>query len=338
MIKPFFLKCHPDVQLTLDAKRVNLRALQTVNGLLDVTQATVQGRVGVEWPESLEVEFLITVQEQVKKDIVESTSRRKVELSIPPSSLRDLVVHARDARDIRKLQQFVRMELAKLLKVAGLPVPVVLEEENDPLDQVWNDELDFMGDKGSGRRFTSRYQQSRQRFVKNVDWKRIQRLTREAVADMEADLATEGSIRENAQRRQAVITKILSKIRVEDGADISILDQLICFRRLSLILEDNFDELYMEDMGRMWENLVIVLKGTRDYNTSTSAIRKRTNRSQETGYQFSYAKNGIVTIHIPIDFTDDELVTELDRNLWDFYNLIGDGVEELYPTWFTEQS
>jgi hypothetical protein len=59
---------------------------------------------------------------------------------------------------------------------------------------------------------------------------------------------------------------------------------------------------------------------------------------QETGYQFSYATNGVVTIHIPIDFTDEELVTELDRNLWDFYNIVGNGVEELYPKWFTEQS
>jgi hypothetical protein len=94
----------------------------------------------------------------------------------------------------------------------------------------------------------------------------------------------------------------------------------------------------MEDMGRMWDNLVIVLKGARDYNTSSSAMRKRTKRAQETGFQFSYGTNGIVTIHIPIDFGDEELVAELDRNLWDFHKLVSDGVEDLYPKWFTEQS
>jgi len=338
MIKPFFLKCHPDVQLTTAAKRVNLQALQTINGLLDVTQATCEGRV-VEWPDSLEIEFLITLEERVKKDIVDITSRRKVELSLPPQSLRNLVVQARDARATRRLQHHVRQEFAKLLKVAGLPVPVVLEQEDDddPMDQVWKEELDFMGERTT-RTFSSRYEQSRQRFVKNVDWKRIHCLTREAVADMEADLATEGSVRENAKRRQAVITNILSKIRVEENVEIPMVEQLICFRRLSLILQDNFDELYMEDMGRMWENLVIILKGPRDYNTSSSAMRKRTKRAQETGYQFSYGANGVVTIHIPIDFTDEELVAELDRNLWDFYNLVGDGVEDLYPKWFTQQS
>ena len=35
--------------------------------------------------------------------------------------------------------------------------------------------------------------------------------------------------------------------------------QLIAIRRLSLILYDNFDYLKMEKMGRMWEQLVIVL-------------------------------------------------------------------------------
>jgi hypothetical protein len=41
-------------------------------------------------------------------------------------------------------------------------------------------------------------------------------------------------------------------------------------------------------------------------------------------------------IHIPIDFEDEELIAELDRNLWDFHNLVGNGVDDLYPRWFTE--
>lgn len=332
MIKPFFLKCHPDVQPTVSAKRINLQALQTINGLLDVTQATCQGRV-VEWPNSVEIQFLITIQEQVKKDVIETTSRRRVELMLPPSSLRNAVVQTRDARAIQQLHRHVQLELAKLLKVAGLPVPVVLEnnDSNDALDSVWNEEL-----QGTVSPSTSRYEQSRRQFVQNVDWKRIHRMTHEAVADMKADLATEGSVQENAQRRQAVITNILAKVRVEQGVDIPMVEQLICFRRLSLILEDNFEELYMEDMGRMWENLIIVLTGPRDYNTSSSAMRKRTKRAQETGYQFSYSASGVVTIHIPIEFGDEELVAQLDRNLWDFYNIVGNGVEELYPKWFLD--
>ena len=152
--------------------------------------------------------------------------------------------------------------------------------------------------------------------------------------DMGADLAMEGSVWENAMRRQAIITNILSKVRV--AKDIPVIDQLIAFWWLSLILKDNFDELYTEDMGCMWENLVIVLKGEQGFNTSKSAMRKQSKHSQETGYQFSYGMNGVMTIHIPIDFGDEELVAELDCNLWDFCNLIGDGVEDLYPQWFAE--
>jgi hypothetical protein len=151
---------------------------------------------------------------------------------------------------------------------------------------------------------------------------------------MEADLATEGSVRDNARRRQQVITDIISKVRV--AKDINVIEQLICVRRLFLILQDNFDELYMEDMGRMWENLVIIINPERDFNTSPSAMRKRSKQQQETGYQFSYSANGVVTIHIPIDFEAEELIAELDRNLWDFHNLVGNGLEDLYPRWFTE--
>lgn len=342
MIKPFFLKCHPDVQSTVVAKRVNLKALQTINGLLDVTQATCDGKV-VEWPTLLHVEFVISVEERIKKDIVEANySRRKVELVVPSESLRNAVVQKQPSA-VRRLLYHVRLEFAKLLKVAGLPTPVVLEgsDDDDPMEAAWQEELDFVDGAGRTRTFQqqqprakTRYERSRERFVRNVDWRRIRQLCKEAVEDMEADLATEGSVRENAKRTQAVITNILSKVRVAD--DIPVIEQLIAFRRLSLILEDNFDELYMEDMGRMWDNLVIVLKKERDFNTSKSAMRKRSKRAQETGYQFSYGTNGVVTIHIPIDFGDEELVAELDRNLWDFRNLVGDGVEDLYPRWFTE--
>jgi hypothetical protein len=356
MMKPFFLKCHPDVQSTLVAKRINLKALQTINGLLDLTNATCEGNAIVEWPaNSFHVEFTIRQQERIKKELVETSSRRKVELQVPCQSLRDAVVQTRNPVKVQQLQTHVRHELIKLLKVAGLPVPVILDDDDDddensmdPMEAAWQDELDSeLGQGRKSRTFRqeeqarapnkkSRYDQSRERFVRNVDWKRIKNLYEEAVQDMEADLATEGSVRQNAQRRQDVITNILSKVRVGANDDISVIDQLICVRRLCLILQDNFDELYMEDMGRMWEHLIIIITPERDFNTSASAMRKRSKQQQETGYQFSYSANGVVTIHIPIDFGDEELIVELDRNLWDFYNLVGDGIQDLYPRWFTE--
>jgi hypothetical protein len=81
----------------------------------------------------------------------------------------------------------------------------------------------------------------------------------------------------------------------------------------------------------MWENMVLVLTPSREYNVSSSARYRRHRRSLDSEFAFTLHPDYSVTIHVPIDFQDDELLQELDRNLWDFYNLVGDGLEGLYP-------
>jgi hypothetical protein len=370
MLKPFYLKCHPDVQTSVVAKKVNLAALQTMNGFLDTIQATcIEGRV-VEWPTTIEIEFLVLLENDKPaakrrrpKEPPTTTSRRRVELTVPSVALRDEIVSsvntASKRRAIARLERQVQLELAKVLKVAGLPAPSshvlssTLGDEDDDeynyddwLEDAWYHELelDKVNDPGATfrrrfdysqqrpRRPKTRYEQSRERFVRDFDWKRHQQLYEEAVRDMEADLATEGGIAHSEKRRQDVIAKILSKVRIAKDSDIDLLEQLIALRRLSLILSDNFDALEMEDMGRMWEDLVIVLTGAREYSTSGSSLHRRRNRHEESGFQFTYGADERLVIHIPIDFRDEELLTELDRNLWDFYNLVGDGLEDLYPS------
>lgn len=106
-----------------------------------------------------------------------------------------------------------------------------------------------------------------------------------------------------------------------DGTDhILPIERLVAYRRLLRLFDEHFDELQLEDLGRFWEELVtaIVVTKARPYNTSSSALRKRRRRQLETGYSFTIHHDDTVTIQIPIDFTNDELIQELRRNIRDF--------------------
>jgi len=64
---------------------------------------------------------------------------------------------------------------------------------------------------------------------------------------------------------------------IPEGLDV--VQQLIAIRRLSMILYDNFDYLQMEEMGRMWEQLVIVLTPPRSWRK-----RRRRLNGSNSGY------------------------------------------------------
>ncbi len=75
----------------------------------------------------------------------------------------------------------------------------------------------------------------------------------------------------------------------------------------------------------------------RPYNTSPSALRKlRTKKKKnrhlhfETGYSFVVHHDNTVTITIPIDFDNHELLQELLRNMQDFLQTQGSGLEGDY--------
>jgi hypothetical protein len=147
---------------------------------------------------------------------------------------------------------------------------------------------------------------------------------------MNADIATEGFVRDNRQRRRKMIANIVANVRVKDES-IDLLQQLTTARRLSLLFEHNFEDLHLEDFGKMWENVVLVFGPSRDYNVSSSARHRRNKRNMDSGFAFTLHPDYSVTMHVPIDFQDDELLQELKRNLWDFYDIVGDGLDGLYP-------
>ena len=126
---------------------------------------------------------------------------------------------------------------------------------------------------------------------------------------------------------------VLSKVQFLES--ISPLERLVAYRRLLRFFDEHFDELRLEDSGRYWEEQITLMLGEpRPYNTSPSAlrklhktIRKKKLRHIETGYSFAVHHDKTVTITVPIDFHDEELLQELLRNMRDFLQPKGTGLE-----------
>ena len=286
-------------------------------------------------------------------------------------------------------------EVGKLLRVAGLAVPNDLRAQMDAArsrSRSLEEELSFgFGEEGGenntfGRNFQysrtaprtrTPYEESRERYMNSVDWKKYNIMYDEALEDMERDLATEGLIAMSEERKQRLVAQVISKVRVLDEADamhsasegssndgemdamdeidemiddaqgIDPLSQLIAIRRLSLLLNDNFDALEMEEMGRLWETMVIVL--TPERNTHQHLVNggktglpysrlKRLKKGRESGFKFAFHSDDRVTVYVPIDFLDDELLGEMKVHLADFYSLClsKGGLEDYFPSHYAE--
>ncbi len=427
-VRPFLLTYHPDrLQNSTEVSReANLKAIQTLNGMVDTIDAIYNRAAGVgvgpnsdkatstsasriELQQTYTIEFLVPSNEdsiensagvaRKNKKFVPISTRRCVDLNFTKREC-DMVqsIESKTGRYSLTAAKIVKLkamkEITKLLRVAGIQVTSVVEESlknserevkndivhRDKLDiheQLILEEFDFMNDDvdggvGVGRRFgrnfdysayndsqeqestkrKSRYERSRDKFMRSVDWKEHQRIFDEAWEDMERDIATRGLMKMSLERKQRLVAEIISRVRLHDvvtaddssvdsNVDVDLasmdpLQQLIAIRRMSLLFTDNFEELQMEEMGKMWENVFIVLtperaKGRGEEGAPFSR-RKRLREGRESGFKFSYHDEGRLTVHIPIDFLDDELINELKRHLSDFYDLcIGDVFEQFYP-------
>jgi hypothetical protein len=316
--------------------KVNLSAIQSLNGYLETIRSRLVAadkrlatRPNNGDPRLLELDFIVILDsvtgKKKKKDRPEDhTSRRRVELLYPPANA---------IQTVPSLYSHSRRELLKLLKVAGLDVPKdFVEMEASFLD---NDDDDEMGlnndDYLSGRRTAasekSPYEISRDRFVRNIQWQNYDRLYEKAVKDMETDIMTEGLVQKYPGRRRAVIAQILSRVTLQAAIDVP--TQLITFRRLSLLLDEHFFNFELEDHGKLWESRCRILLCPARRNNSASALHRR----QEGGFVFTVHPNMTLTIHIPVDFRDEEFYKEIDNSIWHFYDLFEeDGMAELFPS------
>ncbi len=123
----------------------------------------------------------------------------------------------------------------------------------------------------------------RRRFMNSIPWDKFALDYDNAFQDARADWTTtrlglyDPNTVRGRERREEFVSRICAGVRVrrvarggEDDDDdeswsddipegLDVVAQLVAMRRLSILLYDNFDELKMEKMGRMWERLVIVL-------------------------------------------------------------------------------
>lgn len=380
-------------QNTEVAREVNQRALQTINGMIDTidqvysraadpSKDTTKGRLEVQ--KNYTIEFLVHTdngKNAVKKQKdVPMASRRSVELQFSERDINSVQmidsngnysVLAAAALKVKAMK-----EIAKLLRVAGLQIPNNLHSQLEEVSRevadnrssinkhgrLLQDELNFDGENGDnfGRNFErfSTFEKSRQKYTESVDWNKYNQMYKEAVIDMEKDLATEGLISMNAERKQRLVAEVISRVRVfdqvvdgkvndyeGDGVNDSLdtLNQLIAIRRLSLLLNDNFGDLDMEEMGRLWETIIFVLaperKAHQQGKTGLPYSRlKRLRKGMESGFKYSYQGDDRLTVYIPIDFLDDEFLSELKSHLGDFYSicLSKGGLEDYFPSHYSE--
>jgi hypothetical protein len=307
--------------------------LETIRSrLVAADQKLATRRPRGEDPPVLELDFILTLdivtgKKKKNERLEDNTSRRRVELLYPPDSI----------QTVPHLYSSSRRELLKLLKVAGLDAPKDFLEMEAPFDDDDDDDEDddstlLNSDHRPSTNRASKYQKSpyeisRDRFVRNIQWQNYDRLYEKAVKDMETDIMTEGLVQKYPGRRRAVIAQILSRVTLQAAIDVP--TQLITFRRLSLLLDEHFFNFELEDHGKLWESRCRILLCPARRNNSASALHRR----KEGGFLFTVHPNMTLTIHIPVDFRDEEFYKEIDNNIWHFYDLFEeDGMAELFPS------
>jgi len=355
------------------ARKVNLEAIQNLNSYMDGVHKLMKNDPVGPYPfpnesHKVEIEFVMSMAKQqadtkspaeksmggsTKKNNphIVSTSRRKLELLVPPMDMTPVNVKKHVAR------QFLR-----LLRISDLPAPGNLSPllEDDDYDYDYYDDDVENGDQsarglgaarnGGGpnprqRRKMTPWEASRERFWKRhnrtFDHKKFREVYREALHDAEVHVRTRNWIRDNPRLRHQLLAKVLSNVRFKES--ISALERLVAYRRLMRFLDENFDDLRLEDVGRYWEEQTTLLVAEpRPFNFSASALhkkRKKKNQHVETGYSFTVHHDNKVTVTIPVDFENNELLQELLRNISDFMQTQGTGLEgDFYSAMYGQDS
>jgi|GEM_PF-5574889 len=357
LIKPFLMKCHPDMakqqNLSPQAQQLNLRAIQNLNAYVNGVVNMLQDEYGTKKTYSntdfssskIQIDFvMVFASTSSHKKATPTTSRRTVELETPSNEWTN-----------DKVYRHTQRQLTRLLRIASLPIPSIEtlspnddwdptndeDDQDDSQDVYYNSHNPQMHDiwihsatsdrfqsdtttntNTTRRRKKTAWEKSRDAFTARIDWNKVDQVHQEAVRDMYANLQTNGLVRNNPKLRQRLLASILNKIRVVT-ARVTPIEQLVAVRRLLRLLDEHFDQLQLEDFGYYWEDLLtIVLDGARSYNTSPSALYKRRQRKLDTGFSFQIHSDNRVTVRIPVDFYEEELLAELDRNVWDFYKWI----------------
>ena len=357
-VKPFLLRVHPDVQPD-DAKPFNLKAIQNLNSFLDSMENLAIGKKPhpVDKKEFVEIDFIIAVEDhrkgfkKKKNKPPPMNCRRKVQLTWPVEGAEEHPQY---------LVRHVGQQITKLLRVAGLKVPLELlnneasswsssseatkaVEDEDPLtreDHFWGDELDLdqagaqMHKTQEERKdFQSMYQKAaaaRRRYTDSIDWKKVQALHKEAYAEVTETLQRQSRTKDIREARLHFIAKILSRVSRDES--LTVMDLFVANRRLALLFDHYHERLQLEGSRSLWQVVQIRVGGPRAYNTSPSAMHRRRLRKADNGFSFSYLANGDISFEIPFDFQNDELLQEWERNIYDFNRMKNNEMLDIYKS------
>lgn len=299
--------CHPDKFIGNEAAKItNLAAVQTLNQMIDnLEQFNDNDR---DLKDEYTIDFVVPSSGQSARGSA-MTTRRSVVLSFP-------VINYRDQQGNVILMRRAKQEIIRLLKVAGVSIKSEYEQElkEEMLEQDSQESSSMRSFDGLSfaEQFPGSADWRRKRSGFKIDWKEEERLYQEATAKMNRDIGTLGMTTDH-QKRQ-LVAGIISRIRFL--GDIDIVDELATLRRLSLLLEDNFDLLGFEDIGVICTQMIIVIKDYNKLRLMQSEFEETRRRIKgESGYVFSWDGEGVVTVTIPLNFKEWQLLKEFDKNL-----------------------
>jgi len=331
------------------AVAVNLKAIQNLNSYIDGVVALEQGGPYSFSSAVIDIEFVMAFSSHSKGTMTATTmstipttnttnttttttastnaaqpttSRRRVELQVPQIQMSPHQVTTHVYRQVIKLLRMADLSIPKGVNLGTLENAYNDDDMNQSptsssdLNEEWIVDQVFQNERRQ-RPMMTRWDRSRDRFLRRINWTKFDQVYERALRDAQANLETRGLIRNNRRLRNQLLAKILSHVTFLET--VQPLERLVAYRRLLRVLDEHFDHLQLESFGRYWENVQISVTESRPYNTSSSALRKRRQRHLETGYRFTIHHDNSVTVQIPVDFQNDELIQELYRNVRDFY-------------------
>lgn len=200
LIQPFVMKCHPDMAkqqgLPKTAQQVNLKAIQNLNSYVD---GTISFAKGGQYPFSsyqssgglMEIEFVMAFTSIGSKAGNPTTSRRRVELQVPPPTMK-----------LPKVSPHVQRQVVKLLRMADLEIPPldISEEEEEVVEDNYDQpnrisETWMTGQVLRRGRSKTAWDRSRERFLSKLNWSKYDELYKEALHDANVHLMTKNMIR-----------------------------------------------------------------------------------------------------------------------------------------------
>ena len=169
---PFFQVCHPDKFAHIaSAQKVNLKAVQTLNELIDICDNSE-----TKWNDlkrEYTIEFMVPSHVSAKTSDNDNTmcTRREVVLNFGSFNNTTLTETKK-----MEFQKKVHFEIRKLIRIAGCVPPKAFDdfdnENNDEFSQSAKDAIWYeLNLESNYHRPMTKYERSREKYIRSINWK-----------------------------------------------------------------------------------------------------------------------------------------------------------------------